>query len=157
MDEFFDAKSLLGSLQSTFSSFMAGSEHSAGGGAHDMALSHMHDLAASVREVGRAWARCSVERPTQAARALAANMQVAESSGTDWEAHMDLPSLAFAVVLTSAAADSAAAPVFTPRLCVECMDVALHAQVRKAAAPGSIPMLLTTPLCRHARSASTTS
>ena len=65
VDEFFDAKSLLGSLQSTFSSFMTSSDASAEAGKHEMALSHMHDLAASVREVGDA---CVCAAPLLVAR-----------------------------------------------------------------------------------------
>jgi hypothetical protein len=67
VDEFFDANSLLGSLQQAFSSAMASSYHStaasacgagggsiAGAGADDVDIFAMHDLAASIREV-RHW------------------------------------------------------------------------------------------------------
>ena len=70
VDEFFDAKSLLGSLQQAFSSAMASSYQSTGGGASacvgggsstalwgagadDVDIFAMHDLAASIREVRR--------------------------------------------------------------------------------------------------------
>lgn len=58
MDEFFDAKSLLGSLGQAFSLAIASSHAPAGGGSPgslpggaDLDAFAMHDLAASIREV----------------------------------------------------------------------------------------------------------
>ncbi|KAL4447967.1 hypothetical protein ABPG75_005186 [Micractinium tetrahymenae] len=112
VDEFFDAKSLLGSLQQAFSSAMASSYVSAGGGGPgsspggaDLDVFAMHDLAASVREVGG-------ER------------------GKAWTASLAAPSLTLCLLYPEEAGCSSAH--FAPRLVVEVADLALAAESASA-------------------------
>ncbi len=142
MDDFFDARSLLGSLQQVFSSAMASSVTSAAGSTADFSVPcdldlasstvfAMHDLAASVREV-LVGAALECAASCMRASPLAGGHQYASLSATQvgvalrkrWAVSVVAPAIVLAILYqdaVDAGVDSAAA--FAPRLVVEVQDV----------------------------------
>ena len=115
MDEFFDAKSLLGSLQEAFASAMSASgvaasgllasQHAgaAAGVPPDLDAFALHDLAASIREPGGPRAK-------------------------RWSAALAAPSLTLSLFYPEAAGGGS--PYFAPRLVAEAFDLDLQAEAR---------------------------
>jgi hypothetical protein len=132
VDEFFDARSLLGSLQQAFSSAMAASlapdagEPGCASAHQGLAASRalaMHDLAASVRQDGGA-------------------------SGRRWSVSLSCPSLSLSLLYPQQQG-AAPSPAYAPRLAAEALRLAawLEAEVRQRVT--GVPLRATSQAHKH--------